>query len=1179
VSIHVALNHVTHYQYDRLVNLSPQVVRLRPAPHCRTPILSYSLKIEPEDHFVNWQQDPFANHLARLVFPKPTKHFKVTVGLVAEMAVYNPFDFFLEPSAEKYPFRYEEDLAIELAPYLVTEPATPRFAALLKSIDLTPVRTIDFLVMLNQRVQKDIRYLIRMEPGVQAPERTLELGCGSCRDSGWLLVQLFRHLGLAARFVSGYLIQLTPDVKSLDGPSGTEKDFTDLHAWCEVYLPGAGWVGLDPTSGLMAGEGHIPLACTPQPSTAAPVSGAVDESEVVFTHEMGVTRLYESPRVTKPYTEPQWAAVLALGEQVDRELQVGDVRLTMGGEPTFVAVKDRDAAEWNTDALGPTKRIYASELAHRLGAHYGAGGFMHFGQGKWYPGEQLPRWALSVYWRADGQPCWSDPALLADERETHAYTSADAQRFLATLTGKLGLDDRFILAGHEDTWYYLWRERRLPVNVDPFDARLDDELERIRLRRVFDHGLDRPVGYVLPIKRAEGPALAGPSWVTGPWFFRDERMYLMPGDSPMGYRLPLDSLPWVKKSDYPFLIEQDPFAPRDPLPAGATLLQQYGEHAVGTAARVLGGQGDRGSRAASPGSGLVSEPTGAATVIHGTVFGRAGASGPAPGQGPGGVSPSGLAEDLARRPDRFESANWITRTALCVEVRDPRRANGPKAEAQGSPSGVLYVFMPPLQHLEHYLELVAAVEATAAQLGVKVVLEGYPPPRDPRLKCLQVTPDPGVIEVNIHPASNWKDLVECTEFLYDAAHHTRLSTEKFMMDGRHTGTGGGNHFTLGGATAADSPFLRRPDVLASLLAYWHNHPSLSYIFSGMFIGPTSQAPRVDEARNDQLYELEIALGEIARHQQAYGEHLPPWLVDRTLRNILIDVSGNTHRAEFCIDKMYSPDSATGRLGILELRAFEMPPHARMSIVQQLLLRAMVARFWREPYRAPLVRWGTELHDRYLLPTFVHMDFDDVMEEMNRAGHAFDAAWFAPHFEFRFPLVGEVTARGVSLTLRNALEPWHVMGEEGAAGTTVRYVDSSLERIEIKVTGLIEPRHVVTVNGVPVPLQPTGRVGEYVAGVRYRAWQPPSALHPTIGVDAPLTFDLVDTWLQRSLGGCQYHVAHPGGLSHVSFPINAYEAESRRLARFLRMGHTPGVMNVPKTERSLEFPFSLDLRTA
>ena len=1181
MSIHVALNHVTHYKYDRRVSMSPHIVRLRPAPHCRTNILSYSLKIEPENHFINWQQDPFANYLARLVFPEQMTEFKVTVDLVAEMSVYNPFDFFLEPSAENFPFTYDEALKKELAPYLVTEKPTPAFQAFIDSIDRKEQRSIDFLVGLNQRLQQDIRYLIRMEPGVQTPEETLVNASGSCRDTGWLMVQTLRHMGLAARFVSGYLIQLKPDVKALDGPSGTEIDFTDLHAWCEVYLPGGGWIGFDQTSGLLAGEGHIPLACTPQPSSAAPVSGAVDECEVEFSHSMGITRIWESPRVTQPYTEAQWQDMLALGQVVDDELVAGDVRLTMGGEPTFVSVSDRDGAEWNTDALGPTKRMVAQDLVQRLRAHYGKGGFLHFGQGKWYPGEQLPRWALSICWRADGEACWSDPSLFADERDQHNYTSADAKAFMEALTQRLGVSSKHVQTGYEDTWYYLWRERRLPVNVDPFEAKLEDELERIRLRRVFTQGLEYEVGYALPIKPEHGPGLAGPTWVTGPWFFRDERMYLYPGDSPMGYRLPLDSLPWVKSTDYPYHIETDPFAPRGALPAAASLKSQYAAHVIG------GGFAEGGmvgvQRPGWEGSEDGDSHAGWGDDAAHADGGREAGAGAASGQGgrPSGAatSSSSTPQDSQRAPQRFESAHWITRTALIVEVRDPRRANGPKAEAQGSASGVLYVFMPPLERLEDYLALLAAVEATAAAQGVKIVLEGYPPPRDPRLKILQVTPDPGVIEVNIHPAHDWNELVEHTEFLYDAAWQSRLSTEKFMLDGRHTGTGGGNHFVLGGARPADSPFLRRPDLLGSLLAYWHNHPALSYLFSGLFIGPTSQAPRVDEARNDQLYELEVALEQIEQSKSVYGQNMPPWMVDRTLRNILIDVTGNTHRSEFCIDKLYSPDSSTGRLGLLELRAFEMPPHARMSIVQQLLLRALVSRFWNQPYKGELVRWGTELHDRFLLPTFVWMDMEDVIEEMGLAGYGFKPEWFAPHFEFRFPKVGELTARGVQLSLRNALEPWHVMGEEGAQGTTVRYVDSSLERLEIKVSGLVDPRHAITVNGCTVPLQPTGRVGEFVCGVRYRAWQAPSSLHPSIGPHAPLTIDLVDRWMQRSLGGCQYHVAHPGGRNYDTFPVNAFEAESRRLARFFTIGHTPGQMSIKPAERSLEFPFTLDLRTA
>ena len=1096
--IHVALSHLTRYRYDRRVSLSPQVVRLRPAPHCRTPVLSYSLNVAPQTHFINWQQDPFSNYLARLVFLEKTDQLQVKVDLVAEMSVYNPFDFFLEPVAEMFPFAYEAPLEHDLRPYLARGECGPLLRRYLEKVDRRPQRTIDFLVDLNQQLRRAIEYLIRMEPGVQTPEHTLRSGSGSCRDTGWLLVQILRHLGLAARFVSGYLIQLKPDVPALNGPSGAASDFTDLHAWCEVYLPGAGWIGLDPTSGLFAGEGHLPVACTPEPDSAAPVSGSVDECEVQFDHEMQVQRILESPRVTRPYTDPQWSAIDELGRQVDAQLTRMDVRLTMGGEPTFVAVEDRDADEWNTTALGPKKRGYGIELLHRLREKYGAGGFVHFGQGKWYPGEQLPRWALSMFWRTDGLPCWNDPSLFDDERAPGRYQAQDALAFIRPLCARLGLDAAFAIPGYEDVWYYLWRERRLPTNVDPFDSRLDDEMERARLCRVFSQGLSKVIGYALPIQRDRSTPSREPLWITGPWFLRDERMYLIPGDSPMGYRLPLESLPWVSEAEFPHAIERDPFAPRPALPEPATLRRQF----AGRPTEV-----ERGAA-----------------------------------------------------PRRFESASRLTRTALCVEARD----------------GILYVFFPPITELEDYLELLAAVEATAAERGVRVVLEGYPPPPDPRLRHLSITPDPGVIEVNIHPAASWGELVDRTEFLYEAARLSRLSPEKFMLDGRHTGTGGGNHFVLGGATAADSPLLRRPDLLASLVRYWHNHPALSFLFSTLFIGPTSQAPRVDEARDEQLYELQIAFDELRRLDAQDGGALP-WRVDRLFRNLLVDVTGNTHRAEFCIDKLYSPDGPAGRLGLLEMRAFEMPPHPRMSLVQQLMLRALVARFWSRPYTEPLTRWATGLHDRFLLPTFVQMDLEDVLEELGRAGYRFDPAWFAPHFEFRFPRYGAVSAQGIDLTLRGALEPWHVLGEQPAAGATARYVDSSLERIELHVSGLNDNRHLITVNGRAAPLQPTGRVGEFVGAVRYRAWQPPNCLHPTIGTHAPLTFDIVDTWMRRSLGGCRYHVAHPGGRHYEIFPVNAYEAESRRLARFEQIGHTPGEMIVQRHRRSLEYPFTLDLR--
>ncbi|WP_063046362.1 transglutaminase family protein [Nocardia pseudovaccinii] len=1204
MGIKVSLEHRTTYTFDRSVQVHPHVVRLRPAPHSRTRIEAYSMRVVPGDHFCNWQQDAFGNFLARLVFPNAARELSITVGLIADLEVINPFDFFIEDYAEHFPFAYSPELVADLDPYLrpvdESEPGSGPGALVREWVRAyTPTdrpRTIDFLVAVNQALRDDVGYAIRMEPGVQSPDHTLRSAIGSCRDSAWLLVSILREFGLAARFVSGYLVQLAQDVPARDGPSGPPADFTDLHAWTEVFLPGAGWVGLDPTSGLFAGEGHIPLAATPHPTSSAPITGTTGRTGTTMDFANTVRRVHEDPRTTLPYTASQWERITAAGAAVDERM--ADVGLTIGGEPTFVSIDDQTSPEWTTEADGARKRERAVDLADRLRRIYAPTGLAQYRQGKWYPGEPLPRWEIAVAWRADGDPVWTRQDLLADpwtpprmvasvsegesvRVEPMAEHSGDTARQQSTSAdgavssdgsavgfwpgdgvGKLAVLDRGSIGGLGSSSGPQSHSNVSGGGSPPAmtgDGSAPGTESTVRTPLPAPAGLESAQALIAHIAAGLGlpdtqvrPAYEDP-------LARLAGSVRAPEGDPVD---PADDLGQDSAQARKELLARLDTAVTAP---AAYLLSLY-RRADGAGWASADWRMRRGKSPDQPEGRIVlsegDSPAGLRLPLDAVSWQP---PRPRPDSDPLFMGP--LQFPRTEPPAMVEDSDWEPTTALVGEVRNGR----------------LHVFLPPLEELDDFLELIQRVEAAAAAVGQPVVLEGYAPPVDARLRTLSVTPDPGVIEVNVQPTASFGEQAELLSTLYEQAGLARLGTESFDVDGTHSGTGGGNHITLGGVTPARSPLLRRPDLLVSMLTYWQRHPALSYLFAGRFVGPTSQAPRVDEGREDALYELEIAFAEVARLSR---DSDAPWHIDRALRHLLTDLTGNTHRAEFCIDKLYSPETARGRLGLVELRGFEMPPHFQMAMVQSLLVRGLVARFWAEPLQAKLIRHGANLHGRYLLPHFLKTDIAEVAADLRAHGIEFDPSWLDPFTEFRFPRIGTVVLGDVELELRGAIEPWNTLGEQTTASGTARYVDSSVERLQVRVVGADRERLVVTCNGMPVPLLATGKADVQVAGVRYHAWQPPNSLHPSITVDAPLVFDLIDAETGLSRGGCTYHVAHPGGMAYDEPPVNAVAAQSRRNRRFEAAGHTtsrvdPGVLRAKMAAQSIDIgaPGILDLRRA
>lgn len=1031
MSTRIALTQHYAYRFDRSVRLSTHWLRLRPAPHTPCAISAYSLRVDADPNWLNWLRDPFENHLARLDLPEPVSSLGISMELIAELEPINPFDFLVEPFASRYPFDYPQQLHKELAPYLRIGQTGPRMRAWLDQLDCGPGYILERLEAINAKVAGTVAIAGACTPGPVNLEAVLEQGDGSVWELAWLLTLALRDLGLAARFTHGYRILLDP---------AETTDTASSHAWSEVFLPGAGWVGLDPASGLFTNEGYIPLATAPEPLRAVPIVGYRESCEETRSEEIHLRRLLPQAQPW-PFSESQWADIVGLGHHVDSALDGQHIALSVAGGLSFVSRDEAEATEWTLTALGSDKRRVADELLRRLWHRLAPGGLLHVGQGEIFGGESLPRWNLNCFFRTDGLPVWRHRALLEmTEPMVKAMHSDDAKRLAEALTRALGLDESFIIPAFEDQLHELWTNRVL-VDYMPSPEELLDPEQRRLLALHLSSSRAEAAGYVLPLRWDPTQA----RWRSGPWTFRRDRLYLTPGTSPIGYRLPLDGFP----------VGAD--APAEPDPERC----QFEERPL-------------------------------LPDIHGELSARLTT-----------LSPAGATVEQAdAKPARGASA---PRTALCIEVRDGR----------------LHIFMPPLTHLEHYLDLVAAVETAALERATPVTFEGYEPPQDYRLRRLKLEPDAGILKAWFPESENWEQQIEVLTAIYQEAAESGLQGERTMADGRRLPPGGHAELLLGGSRPLDSPFLRRPELLRSLIVYWQLHPSLSYLFAGRPVGPGGDAPRPDEGRDESLYELAIALDRIPS-----GESACPWIPDRLLRHILADPAGDMRRAEIRVDQLYAPDRPALRLGRVMLRCFETPPDAKLAALQTLLVKGLMAFVSDQPQSAEPACWGEALHDRYMLPRLLWEDLCMVLDELNTAGYPFQAEWFEPLAALRFPLLGEVQLGDMTLQLRSAHEPWPVLAEETTAAGVARFIDSANERLEVRATGLTPSRYVLACNGSRVPLQATRVRGEYVAGVRYKVANPPSTLHPTIPPVDALVFDLVDSWTGRVVGGCSYMPSRP-----------------------------------------------------